>query len=222
MIENNAMREESTMKSNSSAHRRLFVGGSFLLALAMLLSPAAAHAQDGVQTVESAQRFLSQIIAQQATRLDADVGNGWNRFVVERSFCRYYTYYQGAPWNDHLCGDNDKAPYEHRDYSASEATSPSRCSTVLQATSAYRTFGSIEEKAGGRNFYMIWPKPLDPPFTIDWTKVAEVKQDESFVSVRGVRPAIRFKLASEALATRMAYAMEFIRTSCDATADTGF
>jgi hypothetical protein len=53
-------------------------------------------------------------------------------------------------------------------------------------------------------------------------KRMNVKQEGTSVAVHGIRPAIRVKLASEPLATRLAYAMEFLRLECDVTSGTGF
>ena len=61
--------------------------------------------------------------------------------------------------------------------------------------------------------------------TIIWRSVGSVKAEGSYVYVEegaGYQLSHRFTLPNPALAARMAYAMEFLRVSCDATQGTGF
>ena len=76
------------------------------------------------------------------------------------------------------------------------------------------------------------------PYTVDWSKVASVKQSarhkSEAVPNMGVFPTksvvqlvtadtnFAFVFPSEELASRVAYAMEFLRVHCDQTTQTGF
>ncbi|KQY28823.1 hypothetical protein ASD38_14350 [Caulobacter sp. Root487D2Y] len=66
----------------------------------------------------------------------------------------------------------------------------------------------------------------DADGTIIWRNVAAVKAENAYVyvdeSAGGYQLFHRFTLPNAALATRIAYAMEFLRVSCDATQGTGF
>lgn len=65
--------------------------------------------------------------------------------------------------------------------------------------------------------YTFYP-PDANPFSLRWQQVAEVTQHAEVVRVNGRT----FQFGSEALAVRAAYAMNFLKDHCDATAATGF
>lgn len=191
----------------------------------------AASAQDR-QTQENAQLFLAQVVGQGATTLAVDVGGGWNKFAEDRYFCRFSPYYMGNfRIEDWKCGNDYLEWNEYPKYKASGARAEigasgrQNCATVI-ATDSIKGFNDeriYKGQVDNSSYTTVTTRRLPAsPFTLDWSKAAEVKQDGSSVSVMGIKPALKFYLPSEALAARVAYAMEFLRTNCDATSGTGF
>lgn len=65
------------------------------------------------------------------------------------------------------------------------------------------------------------------PITINWSRVNEVRQQENadFIAITprwSSWESIGFNAGSTDFASRLAYAMEFLRVSCDVTSRTGF
>ena len=57
---------------------------------------------------------------------------------------------------------------------------------------------------------------------IDFRKLAKAELNGALIYLHGLPEAYRVRLPSDEMATRVAFAMEFLRQSCDPTAGTGF
>ncbi|CAN7525520.1 hypothetical protein LJR143_003551 [Pseudoxanthomonas sp. LjRoot143] len=188
--------------------------------LALLVAPFQAHAQQ--QTVEGAHLFLSKVVEQGATTFELDDGNGWGQVRASKSFCRYYSYdtASGFKAGEYGCGDYKTSTHDVGGYRLTSIMKLTRCASQISTPEVQAK--DIEVDSGQKNYWKVSLPYRKPSYGIDWDKVAEVKQDGTSVAVSGIKPAIRFKLASEPLAARVAYAMEFLRLECDATSGTGF
>lgn len=188
--------------------------------LALLVAPLQVHAQQ--QTAEGAHLFLSKVVEQGATTFELDDGNGWGRVSASKSYCRYYNYdtASGIRAGEYGCSDYKTSTHGVDDYRLTSIVKLTRCATQISTPEVQAK--DIEVDDGPKNYWKVSLPYRRPSYGIDWDKVAEVKQEGTSVTVRGIKPAIRFKLASEPLATRVAYAMEFLRLECDATSGTGF
>ncbi len=221
------------MKINSPIHNILSFGCGTLyernrikisnLLLAAVLLPAAFSARSQQQTVEGAQLFLTQVAEQGGTTFQVDDGDGWNRVGVQKSYCQYYGYdtASGIRAGEHGCSDFKASTHALDARSLTSATSLSRCATQVKVAVVRGRAFTVKD-GSGRDYWDVRLPPQPSSFDIDWAKVAEVRQDGSTVTVKGIKPAMRFMMASDSLAIRVAYAMEFLRTECDATSGTGF
>jgi hypothetical protein len=175
---------------------RYFVAAGII----MLLLPCRVSATE--QTPEGAQEFLKMI---------SDAGN------VESEL------------SEKNCVSTDARPYANvasafKDachtfayYKTKISKAPDICKTVLNFeslgdydwTDTYKQFKDVSIRA-----------PFVPTFVLDWSRVAEVSRKGSTVTVgTGLKP---LHFASESLAIRAAYAMDFLRQHCDVTNATGF
>lgn len=188
--------------------------------LILLATAMPASAQE--QTVEGAQQFLGLIAGQGATRFEADFGSGWNEVSASKIYCRYYSRYTttGLLDDGYNCSDSEFSSHRVTPYQLAGMTSLGRCATQVQPQP--RNDSNFEVDHGRKNYWKVRANMLQGPVRIDWDKVAEVKQSGSSITVTGISPAMRFHLASEALAARVTFAMEFLRMNCDTTAGTGF
>lgn len=193
-------------------------GAVLICTLAAIVAQASAQQQ----TVEGAHLFLEKIVEQGATTFEIDDGRGWSQVSADKSYCRYYGYdtASGIKAGEYGCSDFKASSYRVEDYKLTSTMMSSRCATKIKAPVARGK--EINVNDGPRNYWVVRIPPRESSFDIDWGKTAEIKQENASVIVRGIKPAIRFNLASESLAVRVAYAMEFLRLDCDATAGTGF
>lgn len=191
-----------------------------ICALALLVAPFQAPAQQ--QTVEGAHLFLSKVVEQGATTFEIDSGKGWNTVSADKSYCRYYNYdtASGIRAGEYGCGDYKTSTHGVADFKLTSIIKLTRCASQISTPEVHAK--EIEVNDGPKNYWAVRLPYRKPSYGIDWDKVAEVKQEGSRVVLRGIKPDIRLSLASEALAIRVAYAMEFLRTECDATSGTGF
>ena len=169
-----------------------FQGAAILVATAVSGGALAQPAQ----TPEGAQQFLGQLAAQGGVTVSTDVGRGWNVFV-DTMYDVTYAYDPSlvrSIQSDSACVS-----------AISFARQPDRrgpaASDGMDPVYGYR----------GEIIYLYW------------TKVTLVEQTGTAVVVLDPPSyPLRFNFGSEALATRAAYAMEFLRMECDPTAGTGF
>lgn len=177
------------------------------------------------QTPEGAQSFIFQIFSQGSTKIKADMGRGFNTYLVKKERCEFT-----PKW---VCSGLGTERKTYQAYVAMSTSSKNVCTTVIQVKNDLLhtvLLGTTREVPNGGRFGGMVELSTTPeansfpqmPFYIDWKKVAEIKQNDTSVIMRGAKPDLHFSFASESIATRMAYAMEFLRLHCDPTASTGF
>lgn len=179
-----------------------------------------AYAQQ--QTVKNAHLFLGKVAEQDAMTFQVDEGRGWGSVSADKSYCQYYGYdtVSGIKAGEHGCSDFKASSHKVEDYKLTSMNMLSRCMTQIKALMARGK--EVMVKDGSRDYWLVRIPPRQSSFQIDWSKTTEVRQEGANVIVRGVKPNIRFVMASEQLAIRLAYAMEFLRLECDATSGTEF
>ena len=177
---------------------------------------------------------MSKLQEQDALLLKVDYGKGYNAvdFASWYEDCYWntwtdYTLFFPREKKERIC--RVKRDSSTRDLGAFKvnAVTPIRgtadaklCATEFQASVGQSVLNGGDEKNG-------WSQEAFPkgPFLIDWTRATSVTQRGSSVFVNTAGGAIKswvFVLPTDALAARLAYAMEFIRFECDPTASTGF
>jgi hypothetical protein len=190
----------------------------FCAAVACLVSTSS-QAQGVEQTPEGAERFLATVMKQYAVSGHPGLYNDYNSLDIS--------------------------------YRMLDAVGEGPCLTRLEGainqftgndgTGSFGSGAGNYEKGGQDNLARV-PVALAKwslkgfPYVVDWSKVASVKQSDrhklagnygAFPSKQAVQlttsdAGFSFILPSEELATRVAYAMEFLRLNCDKTAETGF
>lgn len=226
-------RENITHPDPSAPNRRLVRGG---MLLAMLWSPLAAHAQ-AEQTPAGAQDFLGKVLAQGTSSLNVNTGKGWNRVgAAEAERCMWQEEFGGffagvqRVWKctgrtmpGFLADDDATMWVAIGAWTPRGASADGECRTRVQVDqkgSVMRQFKGRYDRQAAE--FTAWSGPQSGPFVIDWTKAAGTTSTGREVHLKGVTPGMSFVLPSEDMAVRVAYAMEFLRMHCDATASTGF
>lgn len=193
-----------------------FRSGLFGLAL-ILAAGLGASAQAQTQTAAGAQKFLSVIAGQQTSRLDVSVNGYWNQTWGKRTKNKctseyYYDFWGTRQGPRSRCWDEDDSR---------NITGPSPLLTGAVAINDCLTEIEYSDNSTYFDSYAITALGVQKA-RIDWSKVAKVQQEGSMVTVSPNSPLVRFRLSSEDLAKRAAFAMEFLRQTCDAAAATGF
>lgn len=195
------------------------------------------YGQDG-QTIAGAQQFLNKIFAQGTTVINLDYGLGTNNVVgTEAHTC--VPHWMGGNRYEWKCQDgidymvntfsvaglnaNQKAFVSIGPYKLTGSESKGDCSTSIKVEpkgSKKREFKFMTEN--GEVFGSVTFAGEGRPIFIDWEKTSGVTADGTEVHFSGVSPKMYLTLPSEEYASRVAYAMEFLRISCDPAAGTGF
>ncbi len=193
-----------------------------LMAVAILaaLLPGGGHARQD-QTIDSAQKFLTQVFGAGGVTFSHDGGQGFNPVSQQIWRCAwtmtdagglfsgptYGTQCNVTGWDYWTAPPYTDARYASTAVCAGEMTGgqPSYAREVVNGQRKY----TREQIGSGA-------APLN------WARIAEVKQYGLQITIVGGGTRQTVNLPSEALATRVAYAMEFLRQNCDPTAGTGF
>jgi hypothetical protein len=185
----------------------------FAFAVVLSVVSLASHAQGAPeQTPLKAQTFLSIVAREHGMHLEVFTDRGYNRGTWSGRYRREQEVsdsYWMDPFKASLAGvectttffwDNDsRAPLHTSKYGDLRNNDPIN--------------GVYVREMSGLN-------ELDE-LEVNWSKVAGVKRDESSTQIEIVGVA-RIKVPTVELATRVQYAMEFLRNACDPTAGTGF
>jgi hypothetical protein len=193
---------------------------TLLAALIILVPCAPLHAQE--QTVENAQKFLSIVLP----------GNGFTSG-------RMATLFKPKPGETMVRSKFDGVG------KITTADSPARCRTAIMfdvsgitvslrryvnrfdytGWTAWESIGPPGAGDLGQSQYFV-PGVGGNPAGFAWADVQEVKVSGSDTDVllmlKGDTEYTRLHLGAKDLATRVVYAMEFLRMQCDAAAGTGF
>lgn len=177
--------------------------GSLLSFAAVAANGASANKTGAEQTPQGAQQFIKQLAEKRALTIEVEHPTwGWNTgglITTVGSNSRRVTMTHTFP------------PDPVR-----SASSDNKCETVLD----YNQPGAVPSKPPG--YGSIGYPLLINDKTIRWRTVTEVSQERNSIVWTDRRVKWRINVASEDLAARLAYAMEFLRIACDDTAGTGF
>lgn len=214
---------------------RMSVRSAMLVALVFAVC-GGANAQ-AAQTPAGAQDFLGKVLAQGTSSLNVDTGKGWNRVgAAEAERCMWNEEFGGfftgmqRVWRCTkgsgsflMIDDPSQMWINVGAWTPRGAVAEGECRTRVQVDHKGSQYREFKARADGRTAdFTAWSGPQSGPFLIDWSRVAGTTSNGREVLLKGVTPAMSFVLPSEELAVRFAYAMEFLRLSCDATAGTGF
>lgn len=205
------------MKADSRVRSWLLDGG---LLLAMSLSPMAVHAQDGAQTVENAQKFLSIVLP----------GNGYRKGGLDAAL-------RAALQSMREAGGRSVGGEIQGTATIVDAAPVAHCkSKLLSDYSNVRLKLSARSGNGPMEYRMVTASEFGFPKDsggvtrhgtqegFSWSDVKSVRASGGnvYVMIAGNQDESTIYLHAEDLAKRVAYAIDFLRTSCDAAAGTGF
>ncbi len=159
------------------------------------------------QTVEGAQRFLSQVLPGQGYRPG---------FLTE--FVQQLSRQRGMP-NPVIVGEGN----------IYEVTTVKKCKTILRYDLTPVMLEYYHPSSPYfRRFRLVATEPTlkqgGSPGGFSWGEVVQVERFGSSVDIKfqNSRDTSRIHLNAENMAKRVAYAIEFLRLHCDETAKTGF
>lgn len=189
-------------------------------AIMVALIPGVGHARQE-QTVDSAQTFLTQVFGAGGITFSHDGGQGYNPVYQQIWRCAWTMTDAGGffsgPTYGTQCNVTGSDYWTAPPYTNARYASTAPCSGRMD---------------GGQPYYDREVRNGDRKYTrgdlgagaavVNWAKVAEVKQYGLQVAIVGGGMRQTVNLPSDALAARVAYAMEFLRQNCDPTAGTGF
>lgn len=190
------------------------------LSLFSILVPAVAVAQV-TQTAAGAHEFLRISTSSGGVSGYLDRGSGENRGRMSWYSCRRQMVFAGseymAPQYDDVCGNTQYGDWTAPAYKAIKYSPHNSCTGILKADAPYYESSFTQ----GNTHYSREPFPALNRW-ISWAKVTEVRRQNSEIIVREGSSTYRLILPGADIATRVAFAMEFLRTSCDPAAGTGF
>ncbi len=169
-------------------------------------APALAQSGGSKQTVENAQRFLEMTLPGKVYR------SATMKHAMEAARRK-------TGGEAHLEGHA----------TISDATAIARCKSRLlhkypeSAEIIYRVRGHIQRQPLLSAFPQLRGE-LGDPDGLPWSDVLEVETVGStvYLTLDGVVTRLEMDMGAKSLADRVAYAVEFLRISCDKTSDTGF
>jgi hypothetical protein len=189
--------------------------------LATLLAPTLALAQAQGQTVQGAHEFLRITYSSGGVNGAFDAGSGYNSVQQSWYSCRRQMVFAGSslmpPQYDDVCGNTQYGTWTAPDYAAVVYTPGGDCAGTFTANApTYQT----QFTQGTTRYSRGYLNPLNRK--IDWTKVSEVSNNGGVITIREGGVGYRFAIGSQDLLARTAFAMQFIKTHCDAATSTGF
>ena len=169
------------------------------------------------QTIEGAQSFLSQVSA----------AGDWTMVPCEDGVCRWYItdwWLQDFEWGGRGSRYNQVPHYDKKlqpEWTITSFSGPTRCSGRFQ-------FRRMQLASDGQERGVEVKQSDLYGHSFDWWTVSQIRAAAGFVylEMRSVealhRVTYRVNVNSAELATRVAFAMDFLRANCDHTSDTGF
>jgi hypothetical protein len=215
------------------------IAGPLLVALLFASSAFAQSSDEPKQTPENAQRFLATVLPGMDF-VDHRLGD----VIINATLGEHYAL-DGRRWTVPSASELSRFSRNVRTYDIRGVTQGnSACSSELRLFSSPVTYTPPTVRTYSRgNYSSPWtPSPLflrreaNTTLVLDWRKVTSARSEGASVSIatsQGIeqmpwghaangRPELRLNLTDEGMAARVAYAAEFLRLSCDPTADTGF
>ena len=212
-----------------------FCAAIFLVVSAASSAPAADENTPG-QTPEGAQTMLTLLASQGTVNVDVDTGMGFNVTSATNVIVEYLTVDTSSFW-----GGTSSRGYSRPKRISESYVLPARKLLSSTSTSACKTelvFSDDQSKRVSTTRKHNYISPDGSTYvgeagltvyaqgytaaTLDWTKMARVEAIGSTVVMSPLSPNMRLQLPSPALAARVAFAMEFLRMSCDPLGKTGF
>ena len=189
------------------------------LVVAGLAAPSLVQAEG--QTVQGAQEFLRITFGSGGVNGAFDAGRGYNTVQLTWYTCRKEMIFAGSdlmpPAYQDVCGNTQYGTWTAPDYLGVRYTAAGTCSGTFTANApTYQT----EYTQGRTHYARAYLNPLNRK--IDWGKVSDVSSNGNVITVREGGVGYRFAIASSDLVARTTFAMQFIKTHCDAAASTGF
>ena len=170
--------------------------------IALLMCSSLANAQAPTQTIQGATTFISQVLSNGSVTVAVQIGGYWNKKLTE------YTY--DGPRNPKTVYSDGGANIILSAKIIGECTISISTNTIGTTSSSNKVADKYTSQENVEQAIF------------DFRKLAEAKQDGTNVYLKGLRYEYRLEIPAESLASRVAYAMEFLRTRCDPTAATGF
>jgi hypothetical protein len=186
---------------------------SYLLAASVLVSAPSVGADAPKQTVENAHLFIETVVRQHGLKVEVETSPGafnqgpWKGiYRREREVSGVYVI---APFPaDSVTGDKCRTEFRWP-YDPFEPLMDYQYGDVRNSSSRTGVAGSYE------GVYK------QTSLTIDWSRVPGLSHNETHRQIH-IIGAGRITAPTVELATRLHYAMEFLRNACDPTAATGF
>ena len=180
------------------------------LLMALLTQPAVAQVK---QTAEGAHQFLQITTAAGGVQGYIDVGSGQNSVNYYYYLC--YTYSGNCTSN--IYGTWNAPAYKAVSYKYTDT-----CKGALTANAPYHKTDWDDTHYDGRR-RTNHADPLGSlNRTLDWKKIALVQRNEQNITLKEGGVTYLFVFPGVDIATRVAFAMEFLRVECDPSASTGF
>jgi len=207
------------------------------MAAVVSLSVCSGAFAQAAQTSAGAQDFIGKVLSQGTSSMNVDTGRGWNRVeAAEAERCKWTEEFGGffagmqRVWKctgrtgpSFLSDDDSRMWVDVGAWMPRGAVAEGECKTRIQVDQKGSQYREFKARYDGKPAeFTAWSGAQGGPFLIDWSKAAGTTSNGREVYLKGVTPAMYFVLPSEELAVRFAYAMEFLRLNCDATAGTGF
>jgi len=195
------------------------IGAAALLALGLAPNMPGASAQ--TQTVQGAHEFLRITFANGGVSGALDAGLGYNTVLEQWNRCPQRMMTPGTslmrPTYGEVCEGMRSGRFSAPDFAAIKYNVSAGSRGKLSANSPSYPVSFKNEVT---YFYRDYLNPLNRE--IDWSKVSQVSRNGLSIFVREGAIGCRFTLSSEDLLNRTAFAMEFLKSRCDAAASTGF
>lgn len=197
-----------------------------VIILGIFLSHGPSVAQDGSgavaeRTKASAHEFFTKMAGQNAYRVEARFTSSCATFNIDPTIsCATVDPYESTPPGRFFPG-----------WIRAIAPSPSDdCTSVVTAVFAkndkWGGYGYVPETYGTNPMALIFNQSGGPEATgsavMDWKTATVVSHQGAKVIVKWPSFELRFTFGDSTVAGRFAQAMEFMRTTCDASADLAF
>lgn len=188
--------------------------------LLTILAAGSLRAEEPKQTPENAQAFLEKVVEQGGVTLSMDTGKGMNKFPARQRNCDPSFRKYNSPYID-SSGCQSWSEWENIAHEPFNITNAQQEANQTGSYCGTRFDATIKSGIHPNAHFQIEFAPPKPPLLVSWNSVSKVEQTGEAVMLKG-NPSFMVRFSSDQLATRAAYAMEFLRQSCDSTASTGF
>lgn len=196
--------------------------------LAAMVSLAVAQ-EAPKQTADGAFKFLDMIVKQQGVDVDLYGLDGDKRYGNYATVYATWTIKSGFTYKDGSKLRVGPHTFLLPAFRADAHTRTEKCESsfawgsaaVAEADAKVQRWTKEHDWGRFEDLKSFTPPTLPSLVRVNWSKVPGVQRDKGSKKVRVVGYG-EFTLATEEIATRVHYAMEFLKNACDPTASTGF